>query len=368
MWPLSFSEGRFKSRIEAAPCGQCILWLRGPEFWEARCPIAGVLLECCLRFLEERKEIMAKFAKEQDAFLRDAQEKHSQELQLLQQGHQQQLLALRTELETKHCSELREQLASLESRQQALLETHVAELQVKHDAEISALEKRHLSNLDELESCYMADVQTIRDEHKRALELLRVELEEQLQKKDSCHREILTQELEKLKLKHAAELQSVRDSLSVNLSAQHTENRKGPATDVQGAHQVRCQGHVLRLRASVPLLVHWPHARWVWVFVVYAPACLGSTSERVFLYPCLLFLCVPICIYVYISELAHMCVSGVSVCVHVCLCVSEPHGQLIAVLIYGLTVDGMVTVRVGGAPVTFLLIALRAFRSSLNPT
>ncbi|XP_076772744.1 pericentrin isoform X3 [Arvicanthis niloticus] len=202
------------------------------------------------RFLEERKEIMAKFAKEQDAFLRDAQEKHSQELQLLQQGHQQQLLALRTELETKHCSELREQLASLESRQQALLETHVAELQVKHDAEISALEKRHLSNLDELESCYMADVQTIRDEHKRALELLRVELEEQLQKKDSCHREILTQELEKLKLKHAAELQSVRDSLRVNLSAQHTENRKGPATDVQGAHQDRAMalhsdGHLL---------------------------------------------------------------------------------------------------------------------------
>lgn len=210
---------------------------------------------------------MAKFAKEQDAFLRDTQEKHSQELQLLQQGHQQQLLALRTELETKHCSELREQLASLESRQQALLETHVAELQVKHDAEISALEKRHLSNLDELESSYMADVQTIRDEHKRALELLRVELEEQLQKKDSCHREILTQELEKLKLKHAAELQSVRDSLRINTSAQHTENGKGPATDVLGAHQVRCQGHVLSLRASVPLLVHWPHARWVWVFV-----------------------------------------------------------------------------------------------------
>lgn len=188
---------------------------------------------------------MEKFAKEQDAFLRDTQEKHSHELQLLQQGHQQQLLALRMELETKHRSELTEQLASSESRRQALLETHVAELQVKHNAEISALEKRHLSNLDELESCYVADVQTIRDEHKQALELLRAELEEQLQKKESCHREILTQELEKLKLQHAKELQSIRDSLRIEMSAQHTENGKGPATDLQGAHQVRCQGPML---------------------------------------------------------------------------------------------------------------------------
>ncbi|XP_029338325.1 pericentrin isoform X10 [Mus caroli] len=239
------------------PCSQC-----GQEPAMAQEEKDGVPLrekeDCALqllmaqnRFLEERKEIMEKFAKEQDAFLRDAQEKHSHELQLLQQGHQQQLLALRMELETKHRSELTEQLASLESRQQALLETHVAELQVKHNAEISALEKRHLSNLDELESCYVADVQTIRDEHKQALELLRAELEEQLQKKESCHREMLTQELEKLKLQHAEELQSVRDSLRMEMSAQDIENGKGPAADLQGAHQqdpamaLHNEGHLL---------------------------------------------------------------------------------------------------------------------------
>lgn len=205
----------------------------------AACPIACVLLECCLRFLEERKDIMEKFAKEQDAFLRDAQEKHTRELQLLQQEHQQQLLALRMELETKHHSELAKQLASLESRQQLLLETHVADLQVKHNAEVSALEKRHLSNLDALESCYLADVQTIRDEHRRALELLRAELEEQLQKNDSSHQEILTLELEKLKLRHAEELQSVKGSLRIRTSAEHTEKAESQATEPQGAHQVR---------------------------------------------------------------------------------------------------------------------------------
>ncbi|KAL1771697.1 pericentrin isoform X5 [Sigmodon hispidus] len=231
------------TRDEALPCSQC-----GQEPLVAQDEEHLMLLrekeDCALqlmmaqnRFLEERKEIMEKFAKEQDAFLRDAQEKHTQELQLLQQGHQQQLQALRMELETKHHSELAQQLTSLESKQQVLLETHVAELQVKHNAEISALKMRHLSNMDALESCYLADIQTIRDEHRRALELLRVELEEQLQKKDSSHKEILTRELEKLKLKYDEELQSAKDSLRTQMHAEHTEKVKGWATDSQGSQQ-----------------------------------------------------------------------------------------------------------------------------------
>ncbi|XP_038197704.1 pericentrin isoform X2 [Arvicola amphibius] len=231
------------TRDEALPCSQC-----GQEPLLAQDEEHATLLrekeDCALqlmmaqnRFLEERKEIMEKFAKEQDAFFRDAQEKHTHELQLLQQGHQQQLQALRIELETKHHSELAEQLASLESRQQVLLETHVAELQVKHNAEISALEMRHLSSLDALESCYLADIQTIRDEHRKALELLRAELEEQLQKKDSSHKELLTHELEKLKLKHDEELQSAKDSLRVRMHARHTGTGKDLATDLQGAQQ-----------------------------------------------------------------------------------------------------------------------------------
>ncbi|XP_049996195.1 pericentrin isoform X4 [Alexandromys fortis] len=248
------------TRDEALPCSQC-----GQEPLVAPDEEHATLLrekeDCALqlmmaqnRFLEERKEIMEKFAKEQDAFFRDAQEKHTHELQLLQQGHQQQLQALRMELETKHHSELAEQLASLESRQQVLLETHVAELQVKHNAEISALEMRHLSNLDALESCYLADVQTIRDEHRKALELLRAELEEQLQKKDSSHKELLTRELEKLKQKHDEELQSAEDSLRVRMQARHTGTGKDPATDLPGAQQQE------ELRAQRPLLEKDGHA------------------------------------------------------------------------------------------------------------
>uniref|UniRef100_A0A8C0XSD8 Pericentrin/AKAP-450 centrosomal targeting domain-containing protein n=1 Tax=Castor canadensis TaxID=51338 RepID=A0A8C0XSD8_CASCN len=189
------------------------------------------------RFLEERKEIMEKFTAEQDAFLREAQEKHTQELQLLQQGHQQQLLSLRTELENRHQAELAERMASLKSEQRVLLETRVAELQEKHAAEISALETRHLSNLDALESCYLADIQTVQQEHRQALELLQVELAEQLQRKDSSHQAILTQELEKLKLKHDKELQSAKDSLRIEMSAKHTEQLTALSTELQSAHQ-----------------------------------------------------------------------------------------------------------------------------------
>lgn len=302
--------------------------LRGAEYSSVMCPIACVLLECCLRFLEERKEIMEKFAKEQDAFLRDAQEKHSRELQLLQQGHQQQLRALRMELETKHHSELARQLASLESKQQVLLEAHGAELQVKHSAEMSALEKQHLSNLNALESCYLADVQTIRDEHRRALELLRAELEEQLQKKDSSHKEILAHELEKLKLKHAEELQSAKNSLRVQTDAKHTENVKALATDSRGAHQVRCRAPCCDSGQVFPLLMYGPHVICVWAFMDMNP-CILFTHLNVSAHHVLCLLC----LFVYmckISLLARMCLCVV----YVCICAYR-----LAVVIYGLTVD-----------------------------
>ncbi|XP_048202016.1 pericentrin isoform X2 [Perognathus longimembris pacificus] len=228
---------------EALLCSQC-----GPEPSEAEegeCTLLPHEEEDCAlqlmlarnRFLEERKEIMEKFAAEQDAFLRDTQEKHTHELQLLQQEHQQQLLLLRTELEKRHQAELAEQRTSLESEERVLFETRVAELQVKHAAEISALEMRHLSNLDALESCYLADIQSVQDEHRKALELLQVELTEQLQKKDSCHQAILTQELEKLKVKHDGELQSIKDNLRVETSAKHSEPPTALPVEVQGGPQ-----------------------------------------------------------------------------------------------------------------------------------
>nr|XP_037840898.1 pericentrin isoform X3 [Chlorocebus sabaeus] len=186
------------------------------------------------RFLEERKEITEKFSAEQDAFLQEAQEQHTRELQLLQERHQQRLLSVTAELEARHQAALGELTASLESKQGALLAARVAELQTKHAADLSALETRHLSSLDSLESCYLSEIQTIREEHRRALELLRADFEEQLRKQDSLHQTILTQELEKLKQKHDEELRSVRDGLR---TAASTELAGTVAHELQGAHQ-----------------------------------------------------------------------------------------------------------------------------------
>uniref|UniRef100_A0A096NI75 Pericentrin n=1 Tax=Papio anubis TaxID=9555 RepID=A0A096NI75_PAPAN len=186
------------------------------------------------RFLEERKEITEKFSAEQDAFLQEAQEQHTRELQLLQERHQQRLLSVTAELEARHQAALGELTASLESKQGALLAARVAELQTKHAADLSALETRHLSSLDSLESCYLSEIQTIREEHRRALELLRADFEEQLRKQDSLHQTILTQELEKLKQKHDEELQSERDGLR---TAASTELAGTVAHELQGAHQ-----------------------------------------------------------------------------------------------------------------------------------
>nr|XP_045243742.1 pericentrin isoform X4 [Macaca fascicularis] len=228
---------------DALRCSQC--GREPPTAQDGELAALHVKEDCALqlilarsRFLEERKEITEKFSAEQDAFLREAQEQHTRELQLLQERHQQRLLSVTAELEARHQAALGELTASLESKQGALLAARVAELQTEHAADLSALETRHLSSLDSLESCYLSEIQTIREEHRRALELLRADFEEQLRKQDSLHQTILTQELEKLKQKHDEELQSVRDGLQ---TAASTELAGTVAHELQGAHQLKDQ-------------------------------------------------------------------------------------------------------------------------------
>lgn len=201
----------------------------------------------CLRLLEERKEMMEKFAAEQDALLCETQEKHARELQGLRDRYQQQLLTVRAELETRHQAELGELTTSLESERRGLLEALGAELQAKHAADISALETRHVSSLDLLESRYLSEAQAVRAEHRRALERLQADLEEQLQDQAT-----LTQELEKLRLRHDEELQLAKDSLRDELSAAHAEDLRALAVRLQAAHQVRCFSQDLSLLLCMP--------------------------------------------------------------------------------------------------------------------
>ncbi|XP_030875166.1 pericentrin [Leptonychotes weddellii] len=177
-------------------------------------------------FLKERKEITEKFTAEQDAVLREAQEKHACELRLLQERHQQHILSLTAELEARHRAEVEELKASVESEQWALSEARMAELQTQHAAAVSALEARHSSHLDSLESRHLSEMQTMREEHRWALEQLRADLEKQLQKKDASHPTALTQELHRQALKHGQELPPADDGLRTQRSGNQGEGVK----------------------------------------------------------------------------------------------------------------------------------------------
>ncbi|XP_064433707.1 pericentrin isoform X6 [Mirounga angustirostris] len=181
------------------------------------------LMQAQNRFLKERKEITEKFTAEQDALLREAQEKHACELRLLQERHQQHILSLTAELEARHRAEVEELKASVESEQWALSEARVAELQTQHAAAVSALEARHSSHLDSLESRHLSEMQTMREEHRWALEQLRADLEKQLQKKDASHPTALTQELHRQALKHGQELPPAEDGLRTQRSGNQGE-------------------------------------------------------------------------------------------------------------------------------------------------
>ncbi|XP_044106683.1 pericentrin isoform X3 [Neovison vison] len=143
------------------------------------------LMQAQNRFLKERKEITEKFAAEQDALLREAQEKHSRELQRLQERHQRHVLSLTAELEAVRRAEQEELRASVEGEQRALAQAREAEMQSGHAAALRALEARHSSHLDSLESRHRSEVQALREQHRRALEQLSAELEKQRPHKDA---------------------------------------------------------------------------------------------------------------------------------------------------------------------------------------
>ncbi|XP_041590751.1 pericentrin isoform X3 [Vulpes lagopus] len=237
--------------LEAEECPRCSRCGREPagrvtpedQDWELatrrlREDCALQLMQAQSRFLKERKELTEKFTAEQDALLREAQEKHACDLRLLQERHQQHVLSLTAQLEARRRAEVEELKASVESERWALAEARVAELQTEHAAAISALEARHSALLGSLESRHLSEVQAMREEHRRALEQLRADLEKQLQEKEASHPTPLTQALEKHPLSHSQELPPVEGGLRTQTSLGHLEGVKAPVPpEVQGAQQ-----------------------------------------------------------------------------------------------------------------------------------
>ncbi|XP_053899660.1 pericentrin isoform X5 [Malaclemys terrapin pileata] len=199
------------------------------------------LMEAQNKFMEEHKVMTQKFTTEQELLLQELKGKHVEELELqsqqLQEKHKQQILSLTAELQTKHQDEIETLTSTLQSKQQAQLEARLAELQAKHQAQIDDLEAKHLSNLDSLEASYLSEIQIIRDEHKQAVEDLQMHFAEQLHEKEKVHQAILTQEMERLKLKHSEELQLSQDNLKIELATIHIEKLKAMAAELEEAHK-----------------------------------------------------------------------------------------------------------------------------------
>ncbi|XP_019483573.1 PREDICTED: pericentrin [Hipposideros armiger] len=124
------------------------------------------------RLLEQRREITEKLTAERDALLREAQERHAGELRLLQDRHQQHLVSLSAELQAQHQADTAELRAALERRHWALSGARAAELQMAHAAEVRALEVRCQSGLEAADARPLSEVEALRGEHRRALELL----------------------------------------------------------------------------------------------------------------------------------------------------------------------------------------------------
>ncbi|XP_075009967.1 pericentrin isoform X2 [Calonectris borealis] len=199
------------------------------------------LMEAQNKFMGEHKAMTQKFTTEQEILLQELKKKHVDELELqsqkLQEKHKQQILSLTAEFQAKHQAEIETLRSTLESKQEIQLEACVAELQTKHQAQIDELEAKHLSNLDSLESSYLSEIQNIRDEHSQALEKLQLQHTEQLHEKDKMDQARLVQEIDKLKLKHAEELQLSQNNLKIELATVHMEKLKAMAVEAEEAHK-----------------------------------------------------------------------------------------------------------------------------------
>ncbi|XP_067335427.1 pericentrin isoform X2 [Channa argus] len=167
--------------------------------------------------------------------------KHKAQLASLSTSHRDQLAATATELESRHNAELvalevaldskrRTDLESLEAMlketNQVQLEALEAELTRKHQEERDELEKRMLGNMDTLETTYLKEVQTLRDEM--------VQLEKQhcesLSRQKSEHRKIM--EL------HSAEQLSVREEFRKELAQVHMEKFSAMAAELSHVHKI----------------------------------------------------------------------------------------------------------------------------------
>ncbi|MBN3295186.1 PCNT protein, partial [Amia calva] len=194
-------------------------------------------LSVICRFNEEQEQLMEKFLLQQEAAVNELKIKHAEELQAQKSNLEQSFSKQQEDLEKEY-----EQLqqASVQALERDLNESHLvqlevleAELQAKHKLERDELETRMLSNMDTLESTYLAEIQSIRDERERALQDLKASFSERQEQQEKSH----TMELERLRAEHQAQLKCAAEELRKELAQVHMVKFKAMAAELEEAQK-----------------------------------------------------------------------------------------------------------------------------------
>ncbi|XP_054652131.1 pericentrin isoform X3 [Dunckerocampus dactyliophorus] len=181
----------------------------------------------------ERVALLSKHSQEMDSL----NVRHKAQLDSLGASHRDQLVAMNGELQSKHNAQLVALEASLNSKRkedlhgleamfretsQAQLEAQEAELARKHQEEKDEIEKRMFANMDTLETTYLKEVQTLRDEM--------VQLEKR-------HHQALTSQQVAMMECHVAEQESNREKLRKELTQMHMDKFRAMAAELSQVHQ-----------------------------------------------------------------------------------------------------------------------------------
>ncbi|KAJ8352322.1 hypothetical protein SKAU_G00237980 [Synaphobranchus kaupii] len=181
-------------------------------------------------------ELRGKHRAELDALEADLRGKHRAEMGALEMG-----------LCVKHKAELDSLQVVLQETNLAQLEAQEAELQVRHGQEREELEARMLSNMDTLETTYLAEIQATREEGERALrEEGELRERERREAEGGC-----AAELERLRAEHHAQLLSVTEELRRELAQVHMDKFTAMAAELREAQQVEQSSALVSLRETL---------------------------------------------------------------------------------------------------------------------
>ncbi|XP_046730738.1 pericentrin isoform X2 [Silurus meridionalis] len=206
--------------------------------------------EATCRHQEEQRQLAEKLSQQREEDLQKQKQQHAQELQaqtVLLEQHISKLKQLQKEyeeLKTRHQNELdllcstheatldslaEKHRAELDKLQVVLQETNLAQLEAqeaelgaRHKQEMEELETRMLCNMDTLESTYLQEIQTVREEKDAVIQELRASLEQEQAK-----------EMERVKLEELM----IREDLQKELARVHMEKFSAMATELGRAHQ-----------------------------------------------------------------------------------------------------------------------------------